>query len=193
MMPVRTLAAFAVLNGLVLFQPSVVTAQSAAEVQELRARAEKGDAGAQYSLGFMYADGRGVPRDDAQAVAWYRKAAAQGHADAQLNLGGMYDNGQGVPQDDAQAMAWYRKAAEQGDADAQYNLGGMYANGQGVPQDYTEAHKWINLAASRVAGADQTKFAKTRDDLAKQMTPEQVADAQKRARAWQDAFEERKP
>ena len=157
MMPVRTLAAFAVLNGLVLFQPSVVTAQSAAEVQELRARAEKGDAGAQYSLGFMYADGRGVPRDDAQAVAWYRKAAAQGHADAQLNLGGMYDNG------------------------------------QGVPQDYTEAHKWINLAASRVAGADQTKFAKTRDDLAKQMTPEQVADAQKRARAWQDAFEERKP
>ena len=35
----------------------------------------------------MYANGRGVPEDDAQAVSWYRKAAQQGHVKAQLNLG----------------------------------------------------------------------------------------------------------
>ena len=67
----------------------------------------------------MYANGRGVAKDDAQAVAWYRKAADQGLAHAQDNLGRMYANGRGVAKDDAQAVAWYRKAADQGDADAQ--------------------------------------------------------------------------
>jgi len=50
----------------------------AARADELRARAEQGDAGAQLSLGLMYAIGQGVPRDYAQAAAWYRKAAEQG-------------------------------------------------------------------------------------------------------------------
>jgi uncharacterized protein len=42
----------------------------------------------------MYATGEGVPKDDAEAVKWFRKAAEQGHAKAQFNLGAMYDNGQ---------------------------------------------------------------------------------------------------
>src|SRR5205807_420797 len=46
-----------------------------------------GDAKAQYGLGFMYREGRGVPRDDAEAVRWYRKAAEQGDAMAQHALG----------------------------------------------------------------------------------------------------------
>ena len=52
--------------------------------------AEQGNAGAQNDLGVMYAEGRGVPQDDAKAIKWFRKAAEQGHADAQLNLGEMY-------------------------------------------------------------------------------------------------------
>ena len=67
--------------------------------------------------------GRGVAKDDAQAVAWVRKAADQGLAPAQNNLGKMYENGRGVAKDDAQAVYWYRKAADQGQADAQNNLG----------------------------------------------------------------------
>ena len=87
----------------------------------------------------MYANGRGVPQDDAEAIAWYRRSAEQGNAVAQSHLGLMYANGRGVPQDDAEAIAWYRRAAEQGNAVAQFNLGLMYAKGRGVPQDDAEA------------------------------------------------------
>ena len=55
--------------------------------------AAQGNADAQFILGSMYADGDGVPRDDAAAVKWYREAADQGHADAQVNLGRMYSVG----------------------------------------------------------------------------------------------------
>ena len=67
----------------------------------------------------MYADGEGVPEDDAEAVRWYRLAADQGLANAQYNLGVMYADGEGVPEDDAEAVRWYRLAADQGLANAQ--------------------------------------------------------------------------
>ncbi len=38
----------------------------------------QGDPRAQQSLGNMYANGQGVPQDDAEAVKWFRKAADQG-------------------------------------------------------------------------------------------------------------------
>ena len=47
------------------------------EIDALRARAEQGDASAQFNLGVRYADGEGVPQDDAEAVRWYRLAAAR--------------------------------------------------------------------------------------------------------------------
>ena len=49
-------------------------------------------------LGYMYAQGRGVAKDDLQAV---------GEASAQTNLGYMYTQGRGVAKDDAQAVEWY--------------------------------------------------------------------------------------
>ncbi len=77
-------------------------------------------------------------------------------------------------------MRWYRKAAEQGYAPAQYGLGAMYGNGYGVPQDYVQAHMWFNLA-----GAQREKQAvKSRDIVAKRMTPAQIAEAQKLACEW---------
>jgi hypothetical protein len=97
----------------------------------------------------MYANGQGVPKDDQQAVAWYRKAAEQGNAMAQFNLGNMYANGQGVPKDDQQAVAWFRKAAEQGNDRAQFSLGLMYDNGQGVPKDEQQAAAWHRKAAEQ--------------------------------------------
>ena len=54
----------------------------------------------------MYAKGRGVAPDLAQAVQWYRKAAEQGEADGQFNLGDAYANGTGVKPDPPQAMPW---------------------------------------------------------------------------------------
>ncbi len=72
---------------------------------------EQGNASAQYTLGFMYALGQGVPQDDAEAVKWYRLVAEQGDADAQYNVGVMYDQGRGVRQDDVQTYMWFDLAA----------------------------------------------------------------------------------
>ena len=99
-----------------------------------RVAAEAGHADAQYSLGYMYSMGEGVPQDYAEAAAWYHRAAEQGDTSAQVSLGYMYDVGQGVVQDYAEAAVWYRRAAEQGDAQAQSNLGIIYYMGQGVVQ-----------------------------------------------------------
>ena len=97
----------------------------------------------------MYANGEGVPKDEAEAVNWYRKAAEQGHARGQFNLGLMYANGRGVTKDEAEAVNWYRKAAEQGYASAQNSLGVMYKNGYGVPKDETAAYMWFLLAGGQ--------------------------------------------
>jgi uncharacterized protein len=39
----------------------------------------------------MYQYGEGVPKDDAEAVKWYRKAADQGNSDAQAKLEALQD------------------------------------------------------------------------------------------------------
>jgi len=56
----------------------------------------------------------------------------------------------------------------------------MYRKGQGVPQDYVQAHMWVNLAATQ--GREDAR--KARDILAFQMTPAQIAEAQRLAREW---------
>jgi len=108
----------------------------------IRSAAEQGDAKAQFTLGEMYDQGRGVEQDYAEAAKWYQKSAKQGNADAQYSLGWMYAVGRGVTRDDAEAVKWYRQAAEQGHTVAQVNLGMMYAEGRGVAQNDAEAAKW---------------------------------------------------
>ena len=142
--------------------------------------AEQGDAGAQTLLGVMYDKGDGVPQDYAEAVKWYRKAAEQGNDLAQSNLGFMYFNGLGVPQDYAEAVRWYRMAAEQGLARAQLHLGTMYFLGNGVPQDVVLAYMWFNIAVAQ----GQNEASLSRDEVAKHMNREQVAEAQRLAREW---------
>ena len=142
--------------------------------------AEAGDAAAQYNLGVMFERGQAVAQDYGQAVRWYTKAAEAGNATAQSNLGLMYGQGHGVAQDYGQAVRWYTKAAEAGDATAQSNLGLMYGWGIGVPKDYVLAYMWANLAASN-GGTDEVK---KRDAIARWMTPNQIAEAQKLAREW---------
>lgn len=152
-----------------------------------RPLAEQGDARAQSILGRMYARGRGVPLDEVEAGNWFRSAADRGNAGAQLALANMYAQGRGVPQDYAEAAKWYRMAAEQGDPQAQYNLGLSYAKGEGVSQDNVSAHMWFNVAASRFAASDAAGRGlaiSNRDVVAREMTSEEIAEAQKRARDW---------
>ena len=114
-----------------------------------------------------------------------RLKADQGDAHAQFNLGVRYAHGDGVPQDDKEAVRWTRLAADQGVADAQFNLGVRYATGDSVPQNYIQAHMWFNLAASNSTGDARNAAVRNRDRVAKEMTPEDKAEAQRLASEWQ--------
>lgn len=114
--------------------------------------------------------------------AW-QPLAEEGSARAQFRLGCLYTFGQGVPEDHAMALRLYRLAAEQGDADAQNNLGGVYAEGLGVEADAVRAYMWFTLAAS----AGHELATRNREFVAKNMSPEQIADAEALAREWQAA------
>ena len=137
----------------VLLAATVLLAQDNPELS--RQAAEQGDAEAQYNLGFMYAEGRGVSKDEAEVGALVpagRRSGAMPVRSTSSRI--MYADGRGVSKDEAEAVRWYRLAADQGYAKAQYTLGVMYAEGRGVPKDEAEAVRWYRLAADQgLAGA----------------------------------------
>lgn len=140
----------------------------------LRPLAQRGDTGAQYSIGRMYAKGQGVPKDEAEAKAWFSRAneqtkalqaynisdfalalktfrplAEKGQVLAEYIVGLMYANGQGVPENYPEALKWLTKAAAQGEAKAQFSVGVIYFKGLGMPQNYAEALKWYRRSADQ--------------------------------------------
>ena len=155
----------------------------ATALQEWVPLANQGDAEAQYFLGHMYAEGQGVPRQLGKAAVWFRQAAGQGNGYGQFALGYLYDKGMGVAQDDVEAARWYHKAAEQDITVAQNNLGLMYEHGRGVPQDYVQAYLWYDLSVS-LPGADRSKAVRNLDEIARKMTPAEIAEAQRLALEW---------
>lgn len=110
-------------------------------------------------------------------------AAAHGNAEAECNLAILYQAGIGVPQSYKDALSWYQKAAEQGYAKAQQNLGALYGNGQGTTKDFVKAYKWL-LLAQRSGYKDSPQAL---DSLRRQMSSEQIAEAQRQADGWASA------
>jgi uncharacterized protein len=90
-------------------------------LKKLQPIAEQGNADAQLRLGLMYREGKGVPQDDKQALAWFSKAAEQGQTEAQENLGFSYAKGLGVERDWVQADKWFSIAAASGKESAMNN------------------------------------------------------------------------
>ena len=100
----------------------------------------------------------------------------------QIFLGYAYGTGNGVPRDDNEAVTWFRKAADQSNAEAQGNLGVMYQySGNGVPKDYLQAYMWLSPAASQ---GTLSGVARSRDNVAAQMTQAQIEQARTLAAAW---------
>lgn len=155
----------------------------ATDEQAARARANGGDAEAQFGLGLKYGTGRGPSLDFPQAAEWFRKAADQDHGLAQYNLGMMLLQGQGVPRDDEEAYTWFRKSAEAGDVGAQYMLG-MECHRSSLGQVHKdssepriEAYKWFHLAVAQ--GYKGSEAARERVTLG--MTGEEVTEGNHRA------------
>ena len=157
-----------------------VTKNAVEAVSWYRKAAEQGYSKAQWILGWCYDGGKGVKKDSHEAVKWIRKAAEQGHPMAQYILGAFYYFGNGVAKDFREAVKWYRKSADQGDAGSQANLGLCYAKGEGVPKDYVQAYQWFNLASAQ--GDEDAK--KNLHIAERQMTTEQIAEAQRLAREF---------
>ena len=118
--------------------------------------------------------------DFAKALREWRPLAEQGDAQAQFYLGVLYENGDGIPPDYGKAREWYEKSAAQGNANAQFYLGLWSAFGRGGPLDLVQAYMWYSLAAEN----GHARAALHRNDLAREMKPAQIADAQKRASEW---------
>jgi TPR repeat protein len=139
--------------------------------------AEKGDAAAQLQLAGLYRNGRGIARDEAAAIRWYRAAAEKGLAEAQFELGKIYDTGVGGPRDPFEAVRWYRLAAQQGFGRAQYNLGSMHGNGEGVPMDYVKAYMWFSISEATLSPGERDTARSAKGQAAQLMTQDEVARA----------------
>jgi TPR repeat protein len=148
--------------------------------ESLISNAERGTAQEQYNLGLQYERGMVMSQNFSEAVRWYRRAAIQGDANGQFKVCEMSERGQGVPQDYQEALRWCALAADQGHARAMFMLGRLYHTAHGVPPDLVRAHMWYNLATAN--GYEQGK--RWRDRLAEEMSPVQIAEAQKLAREW---------
>lgn len=159
---------------------SGVPQDDAVAVRWYRIAAEAGYAPAQNNLGAMYEHGRGVVRDEAEAAKWYRRAAEQGEMHAQHSLGVMLRDGRGVPRDPKAAFVWIKRSAAQGHLSAMVDLGAMYWDGLGAPRNKVLAYKWWSIAAAHGKAAAAQRL----DAAAKAMTADEIAKAEKRARAW---------
>jgi hypothetical protein len=150
--------------------------------------ANSGESDAQYDVGTMYQNGRGVGADRNKAVEWYKKAAEQGHPkatsrlklmesnasrfgktlsearggnrDSQYEVGNMFMMGIGSEIDYGQAVSFFEKAAGQGHSKAAYKLGLIYYEGSGVKTDKKAAFKWFSTAAENNYPAAQYYLGK---------------------------------
>lgn len=101
----------------------------------------------QYVLGQLYEHGgRGVAKDDVQAVALYRLAAEQDLDEAQFSLGIMYSLGYGVDENEAEALRCFQLAAAQGHHQALCQVAVSHDFGIGVPVNKDEAIRLYKLA-----------------------------------------------
>ena len=127
-------------------------------------------------------------KDMATAVRIWKAWAAKGEPEAETLLGAMYWSGEGVPRDHKEAARLYLLAANKGYARAQNDIGFMYGFGEGVPpRDDVEAYKWLTLSIARYTAKNQDRLdqaIKDRAALAARMTRSQIAEAERRARAW---------
>ena len=97
---------------LLLLLPALAFAQS--DFDETKALAEQGDATAQYNLGVMYIEGRGISEDGIEGVKWFRLAAEQGLSEAMHGIGSTYAYGLGVPENTLRAYIWHSLATANG-------------------------------------------------------------------------------
>ena len=91
--------------------------------EKILAKAEDGNAKAQYRIGWYYGNGaKGFERNELKAIEWLEKSAENNYHPAQYYLGWFYFYGHGVKKDISKATYWYDKAAALGNKEAEKML-----------------------------------------------------------------------
>jgi len=118
-------------------------------VEQYQKAADRGHAEAQFKMGVMCDDGRGLQKNESQAASWFELSHLQGFGKASHNLAIMTSIGNGVPKDTAKAVAMFHAAAEAGIPGSQCAVAMMYENGhEGVNRDDPKAFSWYQKAAN---------------------------------------------
>lgn len=136
-------------NGVTLWQRE----DWAGAVTMWRPFAERGDADAMFNMGQARKLGRGLPRDEEKARAWFRRAAEKNHRPSQANLGILLFQ----IREKEEALRWLKLAADAGEPRAQYVYGVALWNGDGVPRSLSFAYAY--LARSADQGLAESKSA----------------------------------
>jgi TPR repeat protein len=121
-------------------------------IQSIQNFADNGSPLAQYLLGSLYENARGLPQDYGKAKAWYVTAAVQGNTDAMRSIGALYIDGKLGKVDRAAGIDWFRRSSALGDLKSQVQLGELMADaatiGGSTPRaEIVEAYKWLALAS----------------------------------------------
>ena len=110
---------------------------------------EQGRPSALSLLGYMYATGDLVPKDEKRAFIFLLGAARLGDSAAQNNVGQMLELGRGTASDPKGAFGWYKRSAEAGFGPAQVNLARCYIEGRGTAKDEETAKQWLGQAQTQ--------------------------------------------
>ncbi|MYN16820.1 hypothetical protein GTP81_08650 [Rugamonas sp. FT107W] len=151
--------------------------------------AEAGDAEAQKALADVYDDYDGHCRresDPKAAESWYLRAARAGNVAAQRKLIDNYEFRSGWKKPD-QATFWMAKVAALGGAQDLSRLAARYAWARGVPHELVLAYAFDLLAVRRLDQNDQSEKKELADSMAsiaEEMSPEQLAEAERIAADW---------
>ena len=125
---------------------STLIANDQIEIEALRSKAAGGDLKSQLDLALCYRDGKGIAKDNAEAMKWAHLAADGGNADAMDFVGSAYLRGAVVERNPIIAFGYFKAAAPKS-SQAAFNLGQCYFGAQGTEQDIPKTLEcWKNAA-----------------------------------------------
>lgn len=145
----------------------------AEDMEELRARAEAGDAEAMNYLGYLLmSEQNDSLRNPGAGLTWIMKAAATGDAKAASNLGWLFIEGDIVEQDFNEGAKWLQVASSKGLPVAMSLLGDLYRDGKGMPTDSVVADSLYREAFERGLADAGFKLYSLNESFYQGLTPE---------------------
>lgn len=125
---------------------STLFAEDQIDIETLRSQAAGGNANSQLALAVRYRDGKGIAKDNGEALKWAHRAADSGHAEAMDFVGSAFLRGSAVERNPVIALGYFKAAAEES-SQAAFNLGQCYFGAQGTEQDIPKAVEYWKKAA----------------------------------------------